>query len=100
VSLLDSADDATVQNAALAFLCQMLTHRFPRVRSYAAELLYVVLLDRIDASPLAIRVILETPWASNSEDLSLPSKELANGLGIDVEWSKLLQHSNYKVTVA
>jgi hypothetical protein len=100
VSLLDSADDATVQNAALAFLCQMLTHRFPRVRSYAAELLYVVLLDRIDASPLAIRVILETSWASNSEDLSLPSKELANGLGIDVEWSKLLQHSNYKVTVA
>jgi hypothetical protein len=100
VSLLDSVDDATVRNSALAFVCKMLTHRFPRVRSYAAEQLYVLLLDRTDASPLAMRVILDTPWASNSEDLSLPSKQLADGLGIDVEWISLVPHSNARVSVA
>jgi hypothetical protein len=100
VSLLDNVDDAPARSSALAFLCKMLTHRFPRVRSYTAEQLYVVLLDRVDASPIAMRVILDTPWASNSEDLSLPSKVLADGLGVDDQRNVLTQQptSNAAVT--
>ena len=53
---------------ALALVCRFLGHEFPRVRSLAAEKLYVRLLDtepELGEDHTAIRLLLEYDWGSN-----------------------------------
>jgi tubulin-specific chaperone D len=98
-------DDALVQNqdsgtaarsCALAFLCHMLAHKYPRVRAYTAEHLYVLLLDdhaSVGSRTSSIELILETPWASTTtndgDDFSGPSQRLAVGLGVETAWDAM-----------
>ena len=55
------------QDDALAFACSQLIHRFPRVRKYAAEHIYVCLLEQADlmvekGSTFPLETLLEFPW--------------------------------------
>jgi Tubulin folding cofactor D C terminal len=84
---------AVDRSSGLAFLCRMLSHKYPRVRTYTAEQLYVLLLDdRGDdsSSQSLIDLILETPWASTSDEgMSGPSHRLAVGLGVQTVWESM-----------
>ena len=58
-------DDVPESRRGLSFLCSMLAHRFPRVRGYTAEQLYVFLLEYDGGSrSKAINLVLDTPWSS------------------------------------
>ena len=55
------------QDDALAFACSQLMHRFPKVRRYAAEHIYVCLLEQADllvenGSTFPLETLLEFPW--------------------------------------
>ena len=61
----------TLQDQALAFACAQLLHKFPRVRRYAAEHIYVCLLEHPDLfvgqeenqqEQFVLESILEFPW--------------------------------------
>eukprot|EP00536_Pseudo-nitzschia_multiseries_P008637 jgi/Psemu1/257408/estExt_Genewise1Plus.C_2220030 len=53
---------------AVAFVCGLLIHEFPRIRSVAAEKLYVQLLEtdpELGGDHAAIRILLEHNWESD-----------------------------------
>jgi hypothetical protein len=67
------------RNDAMVFLCQTLSHAFPRVRSFTAEQLYVLLLEQ--NSSVAVQDILaNTPWIEEHADVTQAAKEVADGL--------------------
>jgi hypothetical protein len=75
--------DHEVRSEALSFLWSMLSHRFPRVRSQAAEQLYVVLLDD-DPQSSVMDVVLHTPWSSDGlKDAKELALDIATRLGLD-----------------
>jgi len=80
------AKDTDSARMSASFLCTMLLHRFPRVRSHAAEQLYVVVLERSDLlhdDESAIDdIILNTPWASDLQALKAVSEQVASSLGV------------------
>lgn len=81
-----SSEMKQVREQALAFLCRMLAHRFPRVRSYAAEQLYVVLINQAEllgAGDIPLEVILTTPWGSDGLDAEPIVAKIANNLALD-----------------
>lgn len=89
------ATAASAHGSALAFLCRMLAHKYPRVRTYTAENLYVLVIDDrvgVKSSPASIDLILETPWASTTidgGDFSCPSQRVAIGLGVQPAWDAM-----------
>jgi hypothetical protein len=56
--------DNQVQNRATSFLCKMLNHKFPRIRDYTAQQLYVYLLEseKVDTTN-ALDLLLQTQWS-------------------------------------
>lgn len=64
-----SSGDETIERRTFGFLCKILAHPFPRVRSYAAEQLYLLLLE-YDGGKCTetLEFVLSTPWKSESFD--------------------------------
>ena len=87
VSLIDAPNAVRVHGEALSFLCSFLVHRFPRVRSYAAEQIYVVLLEHSSLinehnEEAVLETLLRTAWTA---DIQLARKEtdyIVSGLSI------------------
>lgn len=74
------------------FICQMLGHRFPRVRRFTADHLYVRLMEENDVvcNKLAIELLLEAPWEA---DMNLDETRELNGrfaemIGITLSWEQ------------
>lgn len=61
----------------LVIACKMLMHRFPRVRSIAAEALYLWLLNRLDRSPKnpSLDLLLDNQW--DGDDTATKVREMA-----------------------
>jgi hypothetical protein len=83
VSLLHSsnASPSTLQQPSLRFLLQMLIHQYPRMRSYAADQLYVFLLEgQLPGGKIATRsldIVSNTCWATQDvADLKVIVTEL------------------------
>ena len=78
------------QDDALAFACSQLIHRFPRVRRYAAEHIYVRLLEEVDllvdsGSDFAIDSMLEFPWDGDKTSAAQcreMAEQIADAVGI------------------
>ena len=77
---------------AVALVCSFLAHEFPRVRSLAAEKLYVRLLEtdpELGQDHVAIRFMLEHDWESNGslEEVNRNEsiREMAKAFEIDSE---------------
>ena len=75
---------------AVALVCSLLLHEFPRVRSIAAEKIYVRLLETdpdLGEDHVAIKFLLEHNWESNAsleETIRKESiREVAKAFGID-----------------
>jgi hypothetical protein len=68
----------------LTFICRMLGHRFPRMRRFTADHLYVRLLEesdilsRQDKLDSALQLLLEAPW--DSELTTIETSQLSMGL--------------------
>lgn len=86
--LSSSPEDKSVEKAALAFLCTMLCHPFPRVRSYIAQQFYVLLLEHpelINDNDSVLDLILNTSWESaDTTTVRTTVSQVARGLGVDV----------------
>jgi len=57
-----------VSQEAVAFVCEFLAHEFPRIRTLAAEKLYIRLLETdpgLGQNHTAIRFLLEHNWESD-----------------------------------
>ena len=76
----------------LLLICQMLGHRFPRVRRFTADHLYVRLLEETDVvcNHLAIELLLEAPWDAdmNVDETQELSGRFAESIGITLLWKK------------
>jgi hypothetical protein len=70
----------------LMFICQMLGHRFPRVRRFTADHLYVRLLEEADivCNQAALEFLLEAPWDAdmNLDEIRELSGRFADMVGI------------------
>jgi hypothetical protein len=91
VALLIAAPvDKDVERRALAFLCTMLTHKFPRVRSYSAEQFYLCLLESdSDEREPTLNLVLNTTWASESfTSQRKVAVEIAKSLNVLDEFSR------------
>lgn len=72
----------------------MLAHKFPRVRRFTADHLYVRLLEEseilrdLSDSETAIQLLLETPWDSEMTDLEATelSCSFARTIGLGLSW--------------
>ena len=81
-----------VSQEAVAFVCEFLVHEFPRIRSVAAEKLYVRLLETdpdMGEDHAAIRFLLERKWESDwtleKSDRSTYIQEMINAFKFDDE---------------
>jgi tubulin-specific chaperone D len=92
--LLGCLQGKDIQKDVLALICQLLSHRFPRVRRYAAENLYVALLEHPDIlgsvtvaedHPI-MEMLLNDPWDSEMDESTLESlaKNVSERLRIEV----------------
>ncbi|KAL7566990.1 hypothetical protein ACA910_019918 [Epithemia clementina (nom. ined.)] len=78
---------------SLKFLCRMLNHRYPKLRSHAAEIVYMIIIeeDHSNAAPgksdSAITLILETPWGSDLSEgeVQQSAKDVKKSLGFSDE---------------
>jgi hypothetical protein len=76
----------------LMFICQMLGHRFPRVRRFTADHLYVRLMEENDVvcNHVALELLLEAPWDAdmNLDETRELTKRFAEMIGIALLWEK------------
>lgn len=80
----------SLKGGALAFICNMLSHRFPRIRRYTAENLYVrfietpELLGISDDNHPALDLLLSCPWDSDldHERADAMAEKVARAVGI------------------
>jgi hypothetical protein len=95
VALLFSLPDtSSTSNRGLEFLCNMLSHPFPRIRSYTAEQFYVLLLEYDGGKrSKAIDLIVSTPWSSelNRSERQRFATSTVQALGIDVAFDKCVR---------
>lgn len=86
--LTTSPGDVAVTRRALAFLCKMLAHPFPRIRGYTAQHFYLFLLEYDGGRrEEALELILNTPWASETvNDLRDFPSETAERLDVLLEF--------------
>jgi tubulin-specific chaperone D len=87
-ALLSTPLETSVEQGAIAFLCQLMGHSFPRVRGHTSQQLYIVLLNRTEQLPSDIALhdlVLNTPWASDidAEDIHRAVDEISIGLRVD-----------------
>jgi Tubulin folding cofactor D C terminal len=87
-ALLSTSPKTKVERKAIAFLCQLMGHTFPRVRDHTSQQLYVVLLNRTEQLPADAALhdlVLNTPWASDLDDKDIRRAvdEISIGLGVD-----------------
>lgn len=81
-----------LQDNALAFACSQLNHRFPRVRRYAAEHLYVCLLEHPDllidnGGDFALERMLDFPWDgenTSAQQCREIAQEVADEVGVSL----------------
>ena len=89
VALADRVDCGHRQMTVI-FLCRMLLHRFPRVRTYAAEQLYVVLVDDATVNPIILKRVLETSWATAERiSLKFSVNQILDDQGIALDFTKV-----------
>ena len=84
-------DNISTSNQGLEFLCSMLSHPFPRIRSYTAEQFYVLLLEYDGGKrSKAIDLIVSTPWSSElkSSERHQYAASTAQALDVDVDFPK------------
>lgn len=80
---------------AMAFLCTMLIHRFPRTRSYTAEQFYVFLLDfGKGRSAESSERLLNTPWSSeiHFEEIRESVDQIAQELDVFRQFKVMEKH--------
>ncbi|GKZ00977.1 hypothetical protein MPSEU_001049200 [Mayamaea pseudoterrestris] len=74
------------RTSTVMFLCSLLAHPFPRVRGYAAEQLYMTLLEasngEADLYAKALELLTETAWTSEQFDALSASNAVATQLGV------------------
>jgi hypothetical protein len=64
----------------VAFVCDFLVHQFPRIRSLAAEKLYVRLLETdpdLGENHTAVQILLSHNWESDDENLQEIDRDTA-----------------------
>jgi len=91
--LFASPGNTSVTARAMAFLCSLLAHPFPRVRGYTAEQFYMFLVDYDgDQRTKAIELVLETPWSSElqTEQRRTYANQTANELGVSMELNEII----------
>jgi hypothetical protein len=114
-ALLSCSEYSSVDNGEtkqiLALLCSMLSHPFPRVRSYVAEQMYTYLMvndndienhtlfenmasngRRTKIDTTIPELLLHTLWSNDVDDVMVllqpVTMQIANGFGIEVELSQ------------
>jgi hypothetical protein len=86
--LSSSPKEKEIEKDALAFLCTMLSHDFPRVRNYIAQQFYVLLLEHpelINDNDSVLDLILKTAWDSaDTTTVRTAVDQVGRGLGVDL----------------
>lgn len=90
IDLLDANPrDEQVKKRATAFLCKMLKHKFPRIRDYTAQQLYVYLLEskKVDKTDACV-LLLQTKWAIISVTIGESiAEKIAQSLSVPDEFA-------------
>jgi len=81
--------NASDKRSCLRFMCILLGHEYPRVRSHVAEILYLV-LDEMDSNANMVSLstlVLETPWGTDlsREDVKSFTNDVKKNLGFESE---------------
>jgi tubulin-specific chaperone D len=89
--LLSASPQDSVYRRALGFLCKMLEHTYPCVRSYAAQHFYLYLMERNDGNDeVILDLVLRTPWKSESlDDYQRFPSVVAEKLDVQYEFTAL-----------
>jgi hypothetical protein len=94
IGLLSSApEEKSIEKEALAFLCIMLSHDYPRVRNYIAQQFYVLLLEHPELgndNDSVLDLILKTSWDSaDTTAVRTTVNRVAKGLGVEADLAML-----------
>ena len=91
VSLLNASPSS---QHSLAFLCEMLAHEYPRVRSYVAQQLFLYLSEQQNPADENVpNIVLNTPWTFEpfGDDQKMAINELAGVAGVRDEVHRRLE---------